>query len=102
MTMNRDNGLVDILYIFFQETDLLSVLVRQAVAVGVGYVHHGSACRDDRLYHLSQVIYIGPAGIFSIKFDILHSALGIFDGFNGTLQYLLARTVEFMLDVHIR
>src|ERR1700744_2909590 len=97
MTVYGNNGLVDIFYIFFEETNFASILVRQAVAVGVGNIHHGSACLNDRLYHFSEVINISPAGIFGIKLNVLDRTFGIFDGVNSTFQDFFPGAIKLML-----
>ena len=76
-----------------------SVFLRQAVAGGVGYVHHSGTSLDDGFNHAGQILVVGTAGILAIELHVLHIFLGVFGGGNGAFQNLVFGGVEFIFDV---
>src|SRR5690606_8235888 len=84
-----------------QVADLGTILVREAVAGGIGDIHHSSSCVHHRLYHTGQVLIVCTSRILSIELHIIHEAAGILHCLHRPLDDLLAVGVELVLDVAI-
>ncbi|MCY1527905.1 hypothetical protein D9M68_629910 [compost metagenome] len=69
---------------FFEKTDLAAVLLRQAIAIGIGDVYDRCTGGNDRFDHSGQKFDIGTAGIFSIKLHIFHETFRILYRFHTT------------------
>ena len=102
MAMGGYDCVLDAVYVFEKVLDLLRILVRKAVASGVGYVHHGGAGLYDGLYHACQVLVLCAAGILGVELHVLHIFLGVLDGLDRALENLLAVGVELVLYVVVR
>ncbi len=101
MTMNRYDGLVDILYIIKKILDTLAIKIGKTVAGSIGNVHNIGAGGNHRLRHLCEEREIGTARVFGVEFNFNTFALRIFHGLRTLLEYLLACAAELVLDVHV-
>ena len=85
MAMHGDDGLVDVGHVIHQVLDLCAVLIRQAITVGIGDINGGGAGGNDGFHHAGQVFIVCAAGIFRIKFHIIHKLTGILHGSHRAL-----------------
>ena len=85
VAMAGDDGLIDIVDVVDEEGDLFAVLVREAVAGGIGDIDDGGAGGDDGFDHAGQVFVVGAAGVFGIEFHVIDEVLCPFYGLDGPL-----------------
>ncbi len=81
--MRGEGSAFNTAYVFEQIAHFCPVLVRQAVARGVGDVEHGRACLDGDFEHPGQELVVGAAGVFGVKFHVLDEGFGQFDRSGG-------------------
>jgi len=99
MTVGGDDRLVDVVDMLFEILDLRSILRGQAVARGIGYVHHRGTGLDDGLHHSCEILIVGPPGVLGIKFHVLHIFLGIGHSLHRPLDDLLGGGVELIFNM---
>ena len=90
MTMAADHRFVDIGHVVDEVGDLLTILMRQAVACCIGYVYRCSAGGNNRFYYARQVLIIGTACIFGIKFNVIGKVPRPFNALCSTLKNVFA------------
>ena len=89
------------IYVIHQIFDLCTINVRKTVTGCIGDVNHGCSGIYNSLHHARKIFVIGAAGVFGVKFHVVHKPAGIFHGFHGTLDNFFAVGVEFVFDVYI-
>ena len=102
VTMGRDDGIVYSVYMVYQILDFLAILLRQAIARGIGNVNHRGSSLNHGLYHTCQVFIIRTPCVFGIKLHVFHILLGIFHGSHGTFDDFLTSGVKLIFNMVIR
>ena len=86
VAMRRKNCPVDILNVFLQVRDFLSVLVGKAVACRIGNVDNRGSGRNHLFDYLCQEFVGSSACIFGIELHIWAKSASILHGFYSTLD----------------
>ena len=102
MTMAGNNGFVDIGDMVHEIGDFFAILMRQAIAGGIGNIDDCGAGFDNGFDHPGQVCIIGAAGVFGIKFHIVDKIFGPFNGLYCPFNDIFAIGIEFGFDMQIR
>ncbi len=98
--MGGENCLLHI-HVVDKVVDLGTILIGEAVAGGVGYIHHRGTGVHHRLHHAGQVLIVGASRILGIELHIIHETAGIFHRFHCPFNDLLAVRVELILDMAV-
>ncbi len=80
---------------------LFPILLGKTIACCVRDIHRGGAGFDHGFNHPRQVVVIGTARIFGVKFHIVRKIPRPFDALNRPFQDFLAGAVEFSFDMII-
>ena len=99
MAVGGDDGLVDTVDVLHKIADLGAVLLGQAVAGGVGDVHHGGTRFDDGLDDAGKVFVVGASGILGIELHVFHEFLRVFHSGYTTLDDFFAGGVELIFNM---
>ena len=92
--MGRNYCLIDIRHVIHKIGYLRAVFARQAVTRSVGNIYHRSSRIDNGLYH--------TAGVFGVKFHIVHKSTRILNRLYGTFDYILRVGVQFFVNMILR
>ena len=90
VAVGGDDGVLDAIDMIHEVLDFGTIVLRQAVASGVGDVNHGGTCFNYSLHHAGQILVVRTACILGIELNIVHKTASILHGFDGTLNDLLA------------
>ena len=100
--MGRNYCLIDIRHVIHKIGYLRAVFARQAVTRSVGNIYHRSSRIDNGLYHTREVFLFGTAGVFGVKFHIVHKSTRILNRLYGTFDYILRVGVQFFVNMILR
>src|SRR5690606_37873694 len=78
MAMTGKNGFVNTCYIFLEIFNFGTVLLREAIPRGIGYIKNGGPRLNDLFTDLCQEFIIRSSGILRIKFYVLYKGFGVF------------------------
>ena len=101
MAVGGERGALDAADIFEQITHFCSVLVRQAIARGIGDVEHRGARLNGDLEHAGQELIIRPSRVFGVELYVFHEAFGQPHGRRRPVQNVFRRGLQFVTDVDL-
>ena len=102
VAMNRDDRVFDPGHVFLQVGHQIRVFGWGGVPDGIRHVEGCCAGFDGAREDLDKVIPVGTSGIFSRELDVIDQRMRQRDHFADPLEYVLARHLQFVLEMDIR
>ena len=100
--MSRNNRSINIVHMFHQVFDFLTIFSRKTIPCRIRDIHHGSTGINHRFHYACQIFIVCPTCIFGIKLHIIRISTCIAYSCHCPFDNFFATGIEFVANVCIR